>query len=318
MSSLAANHALLSEAADWLIVLHYEKPSEEDHAAFELWRQQSPAHEEAWNRAKSMLGTFAQVPPEVCKQALVALPRSDRRKTLAVLGAFLFAAPVSWLAWRELSWREWMADEMTARGEQRSIVLPDGSKLTLNTASAVMIRFTSSERRIRLLQGEVLITTHSDPSPAYRPFLVQSRQGTVQALGTKFSVRRIDASITRVSVFAHAVNVKTSQGATRLLHEGSFADFNADDVTSPSVLESSAAYWERGILLAKNMRLADVVAEMARYRSDVLQCSSGIGDLRISGTLSLKDTDASLDLLAQSLPVRIDRQVGGTVTVLPR
>lgn len=320
MAGAAPDQALMSEAADWLITLHYEdeKPSAEDRAAFERWRQQSPAHGAAWARAESMLGSFAQVPPEVCKQTLGAARRPTRRRSLAMLGSLLVAAPASWLAWRELSWQQWTADEVTAIGEQRSIVLPDGSRLTLNTASAVSIRFTGSERRVRLLAGEILVTTQTDPSPTYRPFLVQTREGTVQALGTRFSVRRADEATTRVAVFAHAVGIKTAEGATLKLEEGSAVEFNAAGIGDASAVQRSAALWERGMLLASNMRLADVVAEMARFRSGALQCAPAVAGLRVSGALSLKDIDASLELLTQSLPVRIAHQPKGGVTLEPR
>lgn len=314
MAALAPDQILLGEAADWLIALHYEEPSAGDRAAFDRWRQQSAAHGAAWLRAESMLGAFAQVPADVCRKALASPPRPARRRSLALLGSLLVAAPASWLAWRELHWREWMADHVTATGEQRSITLPDGSRLTLNTGSAVAIRFTGEERRVRLLAGEILVTTQTDP----RPLLVQTRQGTVQALGTRFSVRRVDEGTTRVAVFEHAVAIRTSQGTTRRLGKGHAADFGAAEIGAFAAVDPGAALWERGTLLARNMRLADVLAEMARFRRGALHCDPAVAQLRVSGALSLKDTDASLQLLAQSLPVRIARQAGGAVSVAPR
>lgn len=318
MAGAAADPILLGEAADWLITLHYETPSAADRAAFDRWRAQSAAHGAAWSRAESMLGAFAQVPPEVCKQTLASARRPDRRRSLGLLAAMLVAAPAGWLAWRELSWSHWTADAVTARGEQRAIVLPDGSRLTLNTASAVAVRFTRGERRIRLLEGEILVTTHADPSPTYRPFLVQTREGTVQALGTRFSVRRLDETTTRVAVFEHAVRIQTAQGASRLLRAGDGADFGAAEIGARAEVQGSAALWERGMLLARNMRLADVVAELARYRHGALQCAPAVAELRVSGAVSLKDVDASLELLAQSLPVRIAHQANGSAGVMPR
>ena len=318
MAGAAPDPRLLGEAADWLIALHYETPSAADRAAFDRWRAQSAAHGAAWTRAESMLGAFAQVPPEVCKQTLASARRPGRRRSLGLLATLLVAAPAGWLAWREMSWSHWTADAVTARGEQRSIVLPDGSRLTLNTASAVAVRFTRGERRIRLLEGEILVTTHADPSPTYRPFLVQTREGTVQALGTRLSVRRLDAHTTRVAVFEHAVRIETAQGASRLLRAGDGADFSAAEIGASAAVQASAALWERGMLLARNMRLADVVAELARYRHGALHCAPAVAELRVSGAVSLKDIDASLALLAQSLPVRIAHQASGGATVVPR
>lgn len=318
IAGAAPDQILLSEAADWLITLHYDQPSAEDKAAFDRWRQQSAAHGAAWVRAESTLGAFAQVPAEICRQALASAPRRGRRRSLAMLGSLLVAAPAGWLAWRELSWQQWMADEVTAAGQQRSIVLPDGTRLTLNTASAVAIRFTGSERRVRLLEGEILVTTHADPSPTYRPFLVQTRQGTVQALGTQFSVRRLGEDTTRVAVFEHAVGIKTVNDATRRLEAGHTTDFGAAGIGAASEVQRSAMLWERGMLLARNMRLADVLAELARYRSGALLCEPAVAELRVSGALSLKDTDASLELLTQSLPVRIAQLGRGGISVGPR
>lgn len=317
MAGVAAQNTLLSEAADWLIVLHYEAPTAKEQASFEQWRSQSPAHEAAWHKAEAMLGVFAQVPPG-CQQTLSAVQRPDRRKSLAWLGGLLVAAPAGWLAWQELSWRDWMADQATAVGQSRSMLLPDGSSLTLNTASAVVIHFNSQERRVRLLGGEILVTTHADPSPSYRPFVVETRQGTVQALGTRFSVRRVDADTSRVAVFSHAVAITNQQGATQVLQEGHTADFSSSHIGPQADVQASAALWEQGMLLAKNMPLGDVVAEIARYRTERLHCDPAVAQLRLSGALSLKDTDASLALLAQSLPVRMVRLGDGEVRVVGR
>lgn len=318
MAGVAAQNSLLSEAADWLIRLRYETPTAKEQARFEQWRSQSPAHEAAWHKAEAMLGVFAQVPAEVCQQTLTAVQRPDRRKSLAWLGSLLVAAPAGWLVWRELSWRDWMADQATAVGQSRSLLLPDGSTLTLNTASAVAIRFNAQERRVRLLGGEILVTTHADPSPRYRPFVVETRQGTVQALGTRFSVRRVDADTSRVAVFSHTVAITNQQGATQLLQEGHTSDFSSSGIGPQSDVQASAALWEQGMLLAKDMPLADVVAEIARYRTGRLHCDPAVAQLRLSGALSLKDTDASLALLAQSLPVRIEREAHGVVRVVGR
>lgn len=310
--------ALLSEAADWLIALRYGEMSERDTAAFARWRQQSPAHQQAWARAETMLGTFAQLPPQIGPRALRSLPRPGRRTGLGLLGAMLLAPPAGWLAWRQLSWHTWMADARTAIGEQRTLQLADGSQLTLNTASAVDLRFNRDERRIRLLAGEILVLTQADPAPQHRPFLVQTPQGTARALGTRFSVRRLDDDTTRVAVFAHAVEVQTVGGASRRLRDGETVDFSAAGTGAVAAVEANAAAWTQGMLVAKNMRLADVLAELARYRAGALRCDPAVANLRLSGALSLRNTEASLATLARSLPLRIERRGADQTMVVPR
>ena len=310
--------ALLSEAADWMMTLRYGEDAQKAQASFNRWRQQSPAHADAWARAEATLGVFAQVPASIGKDAFQALQRPSRRRSIGMLGALLVAAPAGWLAWRHMPWREWAADVATATGERKSMTLADGSRLVLNTASAVDIVFTAAERRIRLQAGEILVTTHADPSPTYRPFLVQTPQGTVRAMGTRFSVRSLDESTTRVSVFEDAVEIRAVDGASRVLRAGEQIDFEAGRIGPEVPVENSAVLWEQGMLLARSMRLADIVDEMSRYRSGVLRCHPAVADLRVSGAVSLADTDAGLAVLARSLPLRIEQTTRYWVTVAPR
>lgn len=320
MSSTAPlDPALLKEAADWAMTLQYGTPTESQRQAFDRWRQQSPAHDAAWARAQAVFHTFSQVPADIGKEALKSLKRGNpRRRSLRLLSMLLLAAPAGWLAWRHTPWREWTADVSTATGERRTLELPDGSQLVLNTASAVNIAFSATERRIRLLAGEILVTTHADPSPSNRPFLVDTPHGVVRALGTRFSVRHMDRDVCRVAVFQDAVEIRPLAGSVRVLRAGEQVDFSASGVEQPVSVESSAALWEKGMLLAKDMRLGDVIAELARYRTGVLRCDPAVAELRVSGAISLADTDAGLALLASSLPLRIERSTRYWITVRPR
>ena len=312
--SAAPDARLLGEAADWMMTFRYGEPSDADRRAFDLWCQQSPAHGDAWAKAEAVAGTFARVPGNIGQRAVPAL-KPDRRR-LQLLGALLVAAPLGALAWRQLPWREWTADVATATGERKAMPLADGSQLVLNTSSAVDIVFSASERRVRLLAGEILITTHADPSPVHRPFIVETPHGSVKALGTRFSVRRLDDT-SRVAVFEHAVRIDTARGDKRILRAGEQADFGGARIETPLAVDDSAALWERGMLLARNLRLADVLAELGRHRRGVLSCDAAVADLRVSGALSLADTDAALELLERSLPLHVERVTRYWVLVRP-
>lgn len=62
------------------------------------------------------------------------------------------------------------------------------------------------------------------------------------------------------------------------------------------------------MLVAAHMRLADFLAELARYRRGQLSLEiPEVADLLISGTYPVDDSERVLELLAVSLPVRIKR-----------
>jgi transmembrane sensor len=310
---------LLKEAADWALVIRYGNPTESEQQAFTSWCQQSAAHEAAWDRAQNVFQVFGDVPDGAGKEALRTLEHnSNRRRSLQILGALLLVAPVGWLAYRQRPWQAWATDLATARGERRPITLPDGSHLVLNTASAINIAFSHDERRIQLVRGEILITTSTDPAPNPRPFLVDTPQGVVQALGTRFSVRRLDEDSSHVAVFEKRVEIRPLGGASQVLHAGEQASFQISSISPARPVDNNATLWEQGMLLANEMRLADLIAEMRRYRNGILRCDPAVANVRVSGAISLADTDAGLAVLERSLPLRIERNTRYWVTVVAR
>jgi ferric-dicitrate binding protein FerR (iron transport regulator) len=63
--------------------------------------------------------------------------------------------------------------------------------------------------------------------------------------------------------------------------------------------------WVDGLIVTRNMRLADFLSEVGRYRHGYLGCSADVGDLRLSGVFRLEDTDRLLAVVAQTLPVQV-------------
>lgn len=307
---------VLEQVADWALALRYGNPDAAERAAFHDWLAQSPAHAAAWQQAQAVFQCFERLPPGVGRRVLDHTDRlPDRRRALGLIGG-LAVAGAGALAWQQL-WDRWRADVATAVGERRALALPDASALVLNTDSAADIAFTATERRILLRAGEILVTTSPDPAPVARPLLVGTDFGDVRALGTRFSLRRLPDRV-RVSVFRDAVEIRPSRGATQRLEAGAQADFAADGVRPARRVDDSAAIWEQGMLLAQDMPLAEVLAEMARHRHGLLRCDPRVAAIRVSGAISLSDTDGGLDLLAQTLPVRIQRRTAWWVVVGPR
>lgn len=307
---------VLDEAADWMMRLQSGDMSDAERQTFNGWRVRSAQHTAAWQRAENIMATFGTVPPPVGQETLRRLRKSSRRDVLQLLGMATIAAPLAWVAWRQSPWREWTAAVRTATGEQKRLELADGTQLILNTASAVDVDITATERRILLHAGEVLITTGRDPSPTFRPFVVQTLQGTVRALGTRFCVQqRLDTC--HVAVFEHAVEIRPLEGAAIRLDAGQRTEFSTTAVQPARPADASVAAWEQGMLVARSMRMADLIDQLGRYRTGVLRCHPDVAELPVSGAFSLRDIDTSLALLQKTLPVRVVARTRYWVTVEP-
>ncbi|WP_353190185.1 FecR family protein [Pandoraea pnomenusa] len=298
-------------AVEWLIELQSDDVSPHIVAEWQQWRAAHPDHERAWQRIESVKGKLAPLASPVeagIAQAALAPPASkQRRRAVKALAVLLFAGSGTWGAMHSTRWQRWSADVQTAVGERRTLRLEDGTQLVLNTGSAVDIVYREDVRRVRLIAGEVLITTAPDTHSPARPFLVETSQGTARALGTRYNVRQFDDG-THVSVFEGAVEIRPRANATRalVLRAGLHASYTADSISDPVTLPSMNASWADGFIVARSMRLADFVAELARYSNASLSCEASVANLRVSGTFPLDDVGKVLDTLGTTLAVRTE------------
>ncbi|RZT39239.1 FecR domain-containing protein [Cupriavidus agavae] len=297
-------------ALEWLVELQDTGASPQVTEAWQRWRTEHPDHERAWQRIESVRGRLqplaSPVAADIARTALASVPaappRPPRRQVLKALVTFGFAAGLTMAAREYSPWRQWTADHRTAVGERRTVMLSDGTELLLNTDSAVNIAFDGAERRVRLLAGEILVTTAKDPQAAARPFLVETAQGTARALGTRYSVREGD-SATEVCVFAGAVEVRPRDGTgnTLVLPAGACTRYNRLAIEPPVPAESSRVAWAEGFIVARSMRLDDFLAELRRYSPAALSCEPSIAGLRVSGSFPLDDPGKVLETLATTL-----------------
>lgn len=311
--------AVVRRAAEWMARLWSGEASDQDRAACERWRAQHPDHERAWNRLQSFEDKLHALPREAARHALREPVRTGRRRALQLLGLTAAVAGIAAALRGTEAWQLAASDHSTRTGEIREIALPDGTRVVLGTATAIDLRFDAHERRLVLRAGEILVTTAPDPAGAHRPFRVHSRQGSVEALGTRFIVRQ-EAEASRVAVFEGAVAVRPARAPEAMVRVGAGQGtvFFADRAQAPDAVADSAAAWTRGVLVAEDMRVADFVAELARYRPGVLRCDPEVAELRVTGVFSLRDTDRALENLALALPVSAAYRTRYWVTVRAR
>ncbi|NML33044.1 FecR domain-containing protein [Paraburkholderia antibiotica] len=317
-NTAAIDQQILRQAAQLLVRLNSGHATDADHAACERWREQSDAHRHAWALAQQLRRQFDAVPvgagPALREGAGVTAVSKERRRALKMLSGLAIAAPAGWLA-SHLPWQTWLADFRTATGEVHDVLLADGSQITLGSASAINVAFDTGLRRIRLLQGEIMVRPADTPRDAAntprarsaRPapvLLVQTMEGLVEALGLQFSVRR-QHDATRVAAFRGDARLLPAAGDALVLTQNQSGTFTRNGAAAPQALDPREAMWTRGLLYANNMRIAELVAELARYHHGTLHYADDVADLRVSGIYQLTDTDATLALLQRTYPLRL-------------
>ena len=124
---------------------------------------------------------------------------------------------------------------VTDVGEQRSVRLPDGSMMHLNTDSRAVVQFSDSDRAIRLESGEALFKVERD---AGRPFEVLTPSARIRVLGTEFNVREM-GSATRVAVVDGAVKVSPAGPSPFPLARPPSFSFRVERVEEPLTADPS-------------------------------------------------------------------------------
>lgn len=317
-TSLSSEQAALQAAITWYAQLSSGEASEADHIAWQAWRDQSTDHETAWQQVERITGKFERVPAQLGIATLTPQKRLERRKALKQLAVLIAVGGAGWQAYRELPWQSWNADIRTAVGEQRTLALADGSRLVVNTDSALDVAFDARQRLIRLHSGEIMIDTGQETGP-YRPFVVQTSEGLLTALGTKFSVRQTDGG-TLLSVLAHAVKVEphSAPGQAYTVSEGMASLFSVHGQITLGPLSPQASSWADGFIYADNLPLPQFIAELQRYRKGWLRLAPELHGLKISGSFPVADTDAVLHSIVRTLPVNINMFTRYIVLLEPR
>ncbi|EPA7678498.1 FecR family protein [Klebsiella pneumoniae] len=272
----------LRSASHWYAVLSGERVSPQQEARWQQWYEQDQDNQWAWQQVENLRNQLGGVPGDVASRALHDT-RLTRRHVMKGL-LLLLGAGGGWQLWQSETGEGLRADYRTPKGAVSRQQLEDGSLLTLNTQSAADVRFDAHQRSFRVL----------------------TRQGQLTALGTEFTVRQQD-NFTQLDVQQHAVEVllASAPAQKRIVNAGESLQFSASEFGAVKPLDDESTSWTKGILSFSDKPLGEVIATLSRYRNGVLRCDPAVAGLRLSGTFPLKNTDAILNVIAQTLPVKI-------------
>lgn len=288
-------------AAQWVVRLSDGTPALALRKDFEAWLGEDARHPETFERLHAVWGRAGEA----------GRRWRDRRRTIqvgAVLAVAVALLPLR-LVFQDPAYQ-------TGKGEQELVRLDDGTEVTLNTDSRVVVDYERDLRTVRLTRGEAYFDVAHNPR---RPFIVEVDHDEVRVLGTSFLVRR-DGGMAQVALVSGSVMV-TPGGAAALntppvtlapgervrWREGSLARIDRPR------LDNFLA-WRRGELVLEQMPVTEAVKEMNRYsRTPVVLEDASVGRARISGVFKTGDADAFAQTIARLYGLTVERQQGKMV-----
>ena len=267
-------------------------------AEVEAWLDADPAHavafarvEAAWERAERLKA----MPHAAEEPAFQVTRRMAAGLAVGVLG---LGAAGGWLMTRN-------PVEITARGERRTVSLPDGSRVELNTDSRIAIAYSETRRDIVLTRGEALFEVAKDPA---RPFVVQAGEAQVRAVGTAFNIRMrekvveltVTEGVVAVDERAAAAPRQVSEGKGAVIATGAVAEVNLD----PEVLRRRLLGRD-GVVEFEGDTLEQAATEFNRYNDRRLVVADPqVASIRVGGRFGTHEVDRFLVALQAGFPVR--------------
>ncbi|MCE3028746.1 FecR domain-containing protein [Salinicola sp. DM10] len=319
----APTEAIVRRAIAWHMHLASASAAERPRLLEEVdrWCDEQPDHALAWRRVAGMSAELDDITQRLptTTEALSILDRGNRelarRRALKLMltGCAVGGAGL-WLSPARLPWQ---ADYTTAIGERRRISLSDGTRVTLNTDSALDVAFDNDQRRLVLARGEVLVESGSDvASLHHRPLRLACRHGICEALGTRFSVRDT-AATSRLHVSAGRVALDQPGTTRQIVVPGETVRFDGATTTPVAAPALDPDAWSRGMLVVNDIRLDKFLAELARYRLGFVGCDEHVAGLRLSGVYQLDDQSALLRHLTRTLPIKVVSRTRWWIRVEP-
>ncbi|MFD4839532.1 FecR family protein [Achromobacter sp. NPDC058515] len=291
---------------------------------FQAWLAASPLHRQEYERLAQVWDDMAALPRPASRPAALAsvAPRGQRAPgfpRFAKWGgavAALLVAMATGYQYMPVSY----TSVANASTQTRSLDLPDGTRVHANVGTRVSVRYTLAERHISIEGGEVFI----DAAPDRRPLIVAAGDARLRDIGTEFNVLLLPETL-QVGVRSGTVLLDAGGAdamATRRLQAGDtvqLARGPGGQMRQQRVPLTEVGAWQDGVVVVHDVTLQQLAAYLGLHRDAPVRISDQrASNLRLSGTLDLRQPEAFLDVLPSLLPVTLNRRQDGAVVIASR
>lgn len=310
-------------AAEWLARVHSPDCTPSERSDFERWLAADPRNRAAFVETERLFVRSADLRDDALIRATARRIRRGgqtapwKRYATRIVPPLAAAALIA-LAIGIRKPAEEDLRYVTAIGEQRSVVLPDGSTIVLDTNSAVTARVQPGAREVTLERGQVQFQVVHDPAV---PFTVLAGDGVVHDIGTEFQVRKDRDQVTvtliegSVSVSAPAPGQPVDKPRSEVLQPGQQLAFDNHGAWNRRAANLKAVEgWTRGDLVFEQRPLGELVDEMNRYTQNSIRLGDpALAALHVSGVFHKGDQDSLLLALRSGWALRADRRGDGEI-----
>ncbi|MGE8291566.1 MAG: FecR family protein [Sphingobacterium sp.] len=178
----------------------------------------------------------------------------------------------------------------TPKGGNYTVILSDGTKITLNAASRLSYpsRFSSEQRTVEL-EGEAFFEVRPSSYMGKKvPFLVKTRSQEIEVLGTSFNVKDYsDERSSKTTLIHGTVRVRLpNRKLSRLLSPGQEAIVYENTINTASVDTTAAVDWKNGLIYFNDETLANIMKKIERWYDVEVDFQNIDPNMRFGGSAS--------------------------------
>jgi len=345
----------LAKASDWFTKIKDSPLKPKTKEEFHSWLNESPAHKKKLDQVKDIWNCTDVLIEELkeedtfqkrnwIKQLFGGLPTF---KYATVAATFALIVTCVWLIQRDFAIKE---TYYTVRGEQKEVILSDGSKVHLDTKTIITTSFTKELRQIELVEGRASFSVVKDP---HRPYVVNAGRVSVIALGTVFSVYKRDNEQISVAVTEGRVSIVRQEGLLPIDNAKEpdisktgkiiVEDIKEEKAEKPQLAQvqevivsgqkvtiddkkgickkvtvdtEEAETWRDGKLYFRKLPLNEVITEINRYLDKrIIIEDERLKDYRVTLSFFLKHRNNFLSTLKEAMPIKSRISLNGHIII---
>jgi len=306
---------LQDTATEWLVYLQSDNLTEQDEQAFYQWLQADPAHQRAYIEAERFWHSLSVLEAQPAATPIPEVRPTARRDARSFIPTAI-AACVAFVLISVIALTQLLVpgdQYTTAIGEQRRIVLADGTRLTLNTDTKIRAHLDQQRRLIHLERGEAFFDVAKETS---RPFIVRTPTALIRVLGTRFSVLNTKDSSSLVTVvegrvglaadrdIAQAADATFAPVATLVANQQAHITAQQQTVIPADVDAGALTAWRDGTLIYNSEPIARVLEDISRYFDGEIRLGEpALANTEVVAIFQLQDKENTLKALEEAFHV---------------
>lgn len=313
------------QAALWFARMQNAEPDHPDRGRFEAWLISNTLHAAAYAKLADTWGRFETTTD--IKEVAVAVENANQLKTQnkeklkrrVVNGVLSFTFFVVCTLLSLQLWNTYVPELQLASntqiGEIKKETLADGSEITVNANTELIVRYYGNRRTVQLKRGEAIFNVAKDNT---RPFIVESAPAKITVLGTRFVVSKL-SKLVRVSVDHGRVQVESSSQVAQaplILSNGQVAEVLLNQTLQQVNRNAQDAFgFEKGTIAFEEADLNEIAEVLSRYTPQPIVVAPTQQNPKITALVHIKNIGGFLRMLPQNAAVDVQKSNNQIVLV---